>query len=85
MDVYAGDPTPTGLSLDARVGGSPFNVATGLARLGRPTAWFGGLLALTMAVAFLSEVFILPAAIKLLPRFFAAERLRRPSTAGHGT
>ncbi len=43
MDVYAGDPTPTGLSLDARVGGSPFNVATGLARLGRPTAWFGAL------------------------------------------
>ena len=34
----------------------------------KPTAWFGGLLALTMAVAFLAEVFILPATIKLLPR-----------------
>ena len=33
----------------------------------KPTAWFGGLLALTMAVAFLAEVFILPATIKLLP------------------
>ena len=42
----------------------------------RPTAWFGGLLALTMAVAFLAEVFILPATIKLLPSLFSAERLR---------
>jgi uncharacterized protein len=43
----------------------------------KPTAWFGGLLALTMAVAFLAEVFILPATIKLLPGFFSAESLRR--------
>jgi predicted RND superfamily exporter protein len=43
----------------------------------KPTAWFGGLLGLTMAVAFLAEVFILPATIKLLPRFFGAEALRR--------
>jgi predicted RND superfamily exporter protein len=43
----------------------------------KPTAWFGGLLALTMAVAFLAEVFILPATIKLLPRFFGADALRR--------
>ncbi|MBA3295704.1 MAG: RND family transporter, partial [Acidobacteria bacterium] len=47
----------------------------------KPTAWFGGLLALTMAVAFLAEVFILPAIIKLLPRFFGADALRRGSTA----
>jgi predicted RND superfamily exporter protein len=47
----------------------------------RPTAWFGGLLALTMAVAFLAEVFILPAAIKLVPRWFAAERLRTAPAA----
>ena len=45
----------------------------------RPTAWFGGLLALTMAVAFLAEVFILPATIKLLPRVFGADALRSPS------
>jgi predicted RND superfamily exporter protein len=44
----------------------------------KPTAWFGGLLGLTMAVAFLAEVFILPATIKLLPRFFGADALRRP-------
>jgi predicted RND superfamily exporter protein len=43
----------------------------------RPTAWFGGLLGLTMVVAFLAEVFILPATIKLLPRLFGAEALRR--------
>ena len=42
----------------------------------RPSAWFGGLLALTMAVAFLAEVFILPATIKLLPGIFSAERVR---------
>jgi predicted RND superfamily exporter protein len=42
----------------------------------RPTAWFGGLLALTMVVAFLAEVFILPATIKLLPSLYSAERLR---------
>jgi predicted RND superfamily exporter protein len=47
----------------------------------RPTAWFGGLLALTLAVAFLVEVFILPATIKLTPGVFGAEALRRrPST-----
>ena len=43
----------------------------------KPTAWFGGLLGLTMAVAFLAEVFILPATIKLLPRLFGGEALRR--------
>jgi predicted RND superfamily exporter protein len=43
----------------------------------KPTAWFGGLLGLTMAVAFLAEVFILPATIKLMPATFGAEALRR--------
>jgi hypothetical protein len=42
----------------------------------KPTAWFGGLLGLTMAVAFLAEVFILPATIKMLPRVFGADALR---------
>jgi predicted RND superfamily exporter protein len=41
----------------------------------KPTAWFGGLLALTMVAAFLAEIFILPATIKLLPRLFSAERI----------
>jgi predicted RND superfamily exporter protein len=47
----------------------------------KPTAWFGGLLALTMAVAFLAEVFILPPIIKLMPRLFGATALRRSAAA----
>jgi predicted RND superfamily exporter protein len=41
----------------------------------KPSAWFGGLLALTMVVAFLAEVFILPATITLLPRLFGPDRV----------
>ena len=40
MDVFAAGETATGLSLDARVGGSPFNVAVGLARLAQPVVFF---------------------------------------------
>lgn len=36
FDVFAVGDTPTGMTLDARVGGSPFNVAVGLARLAQP-------------------------------------------------
>ena len=43
MDVYMGDATPTGMLLDARIGGSPLNVAQGLARLARPVAFLAGL------------------------------------------
>lgn len=43
MDVYVRDSTATGLLLDARVGGSPFNVAVGLARLGRSTQFLAAL------------------------------------------
>ena len=39
MDVFAAGQTATGLMLDARVGGSPFNVAVGLARLKQPVAF----------------------------------------------
>ncbi|MEF7616542.1 carbohydrate kinase [Aquincola sp. MAHUQ-54] len=42
FDVFAAGETPTGLTLDARIGGSPFNVAVGLARLGQPVGFFGG-------------------------------------------
>jgi fructokinase len=42
MDVFAAGDTPTGLMLDARVGGSPFNVALGLARLAQPVSFYGG-------------------------------------------
>ncbi|WP_337961373.1 carbohydrate kinase family protein [Curvibacter microcysteis] len=43
MDVFAAGDTPTGLMMDARIGGSPLNVAQGLARLGQRVAFFGGL------------------------------------------
>jgi fructokinase len=43
MDVFAAGSTPTGMSLDARIGGSPLNVAIGLARLNQPVAFFGAL------------------------------------------
>lgn len=36
FDVFATGDTPTGMTMDARVGGSPFNVAVGLARLAQP-------------------------------------------------
>ncbi len=42
MDVFMAGNTATGAALDARIGGSPFNVAVGLARLGQPAAFFGG-------------------------------------------
>ncbi|WP_077033138.1 carbohydrate kinase [Pelomonas sp. KK5] len=43
MDVFSMGDTPTGVALDARVGGSPLNVAVGLARLAQPVAFYGGL------------------------------------------
>jgi fructokinase len=43
MDVFTGATTPTGVALDARIGGSPLNVAMGLARLGQPVAFLGGI------------------------------------------
>jgi hypothetical protein len=48
----------------------------------RPTAWFGGLLALTMAVAFIAEVFVVPAVITVLPRVYGRPAaLRRVGSA----
>ncbi len=40
FDVFAAAETRTGMTLDANVGGSPFNVAVGLARLGQPVGFF---------------------------------------------
>lgn len=42
FDLFA-DETNGELKLDARIGGSPFNVAVGLARLATPVAFFGAL------------------------------------------
>jgi fructokinase len=43
MDVYEEARRPGGVLLDARVGGSPFNVAIGLARLGQRVGFLGAL------------------------------------------
>jgi predicted RND superfamily exporter protein len=43
----------------------------------RPTAWFGSLLATTMVLAFLAEVFIVPAVISLFPRVYGAPAIAR--------
>ena len=43
LDVFAAGDTRTGLTLDANVGGSPFNVAVGLARLGQPVGFFSAI------------------------------------------
>jgi uncharacterized protein len=43
----------------------------------RPTAWFGSLMALTMVMAFLAEVFIVPAVIAVLPRIYGTAAIAR--------
>ncbi|WP_420346600.1 carbohydrate kinase family protein [Pelagibius sp.] len=42
-DVFTLEETPRGFTMDARIGGSPFNVAIGLARLGCGVAFCAGL------------------------------------------
>lgn len=43
FDVFATAETPGGIAFDGRIGGSPFNVAMGLARLNQPVGFFGGI------------------------------------------
>ena len=43
FDLFPSSETDTGFIFDARIGGSPFNVAIGLSRLGRDAALFTGL------------------------------------------
>lgn len=43
FDVFPGKATGAGFDLAARIGGSPFNLAVGLARMGAPAMFFGGL------------------------------------------
>ncbi len=50
FDVFATGDTPTGMSLDARIGGSPFNVAVGLSRMGQHAA-----LVTTLSTGFMGE------------------------------
>jgi fructokinase len=43
LDVFQQADTPAGMMLEARIGGSPLNVAIGLARLGERVAFLGGI------------------------------------------
>ena len=43
LDVFTTGETRTGLALEANVGGSPFNLAMGLARLGQRVGFFGAI------------------------------------------
>jgi fructokinase len=43
FDVFGTGSTPAGIGFDGRIGGSPFNVALGLARLGQPVGFCGGI------------------------------------------
>lgn len=43
----------------------------------RPTVWFGSLLAVTMVLAFVTEVFLVPAIIAMFPRVFGAPAVAR--------
>ncbi|HEX2138063.1 MAG TPA: carbohydrate kinase [Microvirga sp.] len=59
IDLLVGEPSPEGLPTEAVAGGSPFNVAVALARLGRPVSFlstlsedaFGAFLAARLAAA----------------------------------
>lgn len=43
FDLFGTDTSDISIGFDARIGGSPFNVAMGLARLGEEAAFFGGI------------------------------------------
>lgn len=43
FDFFGEDTSGDGMTFDARIGGSPFNVAVGLARLEEEAAFFGGI------------------------------------------
>jgi fructokinase len=66
FDVFPGADSAAGIELSARIGGSPFNLAVGLARLGVPPMFFGGLsrdlLGNRLAAALAAEQVLLDAA-----------------------
>ena len=66
FDVFPGAHSAAGIELSARIGGSPFNLAVGLARLGVPPMFFGGLsrdlLGNKLAAALAAEQVLLDAA-----------------------
>lgn len=66
IDLFIGAPTVNGLAAEAVAGGSPFNVAVGIGRLGRPAAFlstlsedpFGDFLAARLAEAGVAPTYL---------------------------
>src|SRR5687767_12326544 len=66
IDLFVGEPSDSQLATEAVAGGSPFNVAVGLARLGRSTAFlstlsddaFGTFLAARLAGGGVSDTYL---------------------------
>lgn len=84
FDVFIGSEDGQALHLDARLGGSPFNVAVGLARLSQPVSFFCGLstdmLGERLARALTAE----GVNIDLAPRFDAPTTLGLVELGAHG-
>lgn len=76
MDVFAGSDTPCGVALDARVGGSPFNTAVGLARMGQPVAFLSA-----VSRGFLGDRLVRALAEEAVDTS-AVQRLDAPTTLG---
>lgn len=76
FDVFAAGDTVAGMALDARVGGSPFNTAVGLARLAQPVALFSA-----VSRGFLGERLMRALAAEGV-RTMAVQRNDAPTTLG---
>ena len=91
-DLLVEEETGTGFRIDARIGGSPFNVATGLARLGRKAALFAGVstdalgegLADTLAAEGVGTGFLVRMANPTTLALVALDRDGAPRYAFHG-
>lgn len=84
FDVFAQSETDTGLLLDARIGGSPFNVAVGLSRMGQRAA-----LVTPISAGFLGERLVKALVhegvdTRLIPRSTAPTTLSLVGVDAHG-
>jgi fructokinase len=85
MDVFPGATTPTGVTLEARVGGSPFNVALGLARMGQPVAFMGCISRDPFGDRLLAALIEEGVDVRAVQRTNAATTLSIVAVAGHGS
>ena len=84
MDVFPGATTPDGLTLEARVGGSPFNVALGLARMAQPVAFMGSISRDPFGERLLAALAEENVDVHAVQRTSAATTLSIVGVAGHG-